>query len=112
MVVDTTAGYFYEPVEIFFCTPDTQATMLTYLDAFTSLISNQLSLNLPVSISSQENTIGSAAVIDLFTIILDPDFDAQIFTIQVKSIAHCPKVSDWIVKKDDQQCCIPIIMHS
>lgn len=99
MAVNTMACHSDGPVETCSCTTDVQDLLLTYSDASTLSRGDLLSLSLAVSLANLETTSGTAAIIDLLTIIQDPDFDAQRFNIQVKSIACCRKISDRIVKK-------------
>lgn len=75
-----------------------QDLLLTNFDASTLSRADPLSLCLSVSFASLENSSGTAAVIDLFTIIQDFDFDTQLFDILVKSMACCRIIFVRIVK--------------
>lgn len=58
-----------------------------------------MSLSLTVSFVNVEATSVTAAVIDILTTTLNSNFDAQLFTIQVKIIKCYGKLSDCIVKR-------------
>lgn len=66
----------------------------THSDAFPLSRGDLLSVLLAVPLAGLETNPGTAAVIDLFTIIQDPDVETHLFIILVKSIACCREISD------------------
>lgn len=102
MAVENTVFHPDGPFKPCSCTIDVHDLLLTYSIVSILLRDDLLCLSLAVSIASQANTSGIAAVIKLLTTIYDPSFDAQLFTIQVKSIVGHRKISDRKVKKQKQ----------
>lgn len=102
VAADPTACIFDGHVETSFRTADAQDLVLTYSDASTLSKGDPFSLSWAVFHSSLETTPETAAVIDRHTIIHNPNFDAHIFKIHVKSIACCQKLSDRIIEKNKQ----------
>lgn len=99
MRMDTTACHPGRLVETFFCTTDMRDFFLIYSDAFTLSGSDPFSLSLGVSIASPEATFETAVVIDIFTGFQGPEFDTELFNIQVKFEACCQIVSYRIVSR-------------
>lgn len=60
---------------------------------------NQLIISSSFSLASLETNSATAATIDLITIVRDPDFHANVFNIQVNSIACCRKFFTRMVTK-------------
>lgn len=89
MAVDTTAWHSDGPVGTQSCTKDVQDTLLTYSDTSALFRGDLLNLSLKISFAGLEYSSRTAAVIDLLTIIQNPDFDAPSFNNQIKSIACC-----------------------
>lgn len=89
MTVDTTACHPDVPVRTCSCTTDVQGLFLFYSNASTLAKGNLMSSSLAVYLAIKETTSGTAAVIELLTIIQNPKFDAQLFNVQGKSIAYC-----------------------
>lgn len=59
--------------------------------------------SLSASLARPHIKSGPAAVIDLLIIIQDPEFDTNLFIVQVKSIYCCQKISDRIVENHKTQ---------
>lgn len=89
MAVDTTACYRDGAVENCSCTREMKHLLPTYSNDSMLLRSEALSPFSTVTPTCLEKTSGTAAFINLLTIFQDFNFGAQLFQIQVKSIARC-----------------------
>lgn len=78
--------------------------MRTHSDAFKLSRCDLLRLYLAVSHACLETIPGTAAIIDFLRVIQDHDFDTELFNITAKIRAFCRKISDRIVKKQNQKC--------
>lgn len=99
MTADTTARHPDIPVETCSRPTDVQDLQLAYSDAFTSSTGDLCSISLSVAHASQGTTYRTAAALDLFTPIRDPDVDAYPFNIQVESAAYCRKLFKRLIRK-------------
>lgn len=99
-------------IETCSCTIGVQITLPAYSEVSTLSSGDLWSLSLGVSLANLEATSGTAAVIDLLTIIRGPDFDAQLFNSEVNSIANCRKIHDRIGKKNNQKWGLACMFYS
>lgn len=84
MAVDTTAGHFEEHEWIRSCKICLNDTLLTFFERFYTMKGDLLKQSYFTSSVSLEITLCTAAVIDLFTLLLDLELDAYRFKIQGK----------------------------
>lgn len=113
IVVDSTPHHFDGALRIRFCSMDLQDTQLIYPDASIVMRGDLFSQSLAVFLASLDTTSGTAAVINLLTIIQDLAFFAHLLNCQAKSIACCENISARIVEKHNPYCDVHcIFIHS
>lgn len=83
------------------CTINVQDLLLNYSDTSTLPRSDLLCLSLAVSLARLETSFGTAVVIELLTITMNPNFAAQLFSIQIKFIAWCLNIFNHTFKKHE-----------
>lgn len=99
IVVETTARHSDRAVGACSRTTVMKDLLFTCLCASSLSRSKSLSLLLVVSLASLHTNSEAAAIIDLLSIIYDPDLDIHLFRIEVKSIACFQNIFKLKVKK-------------
>lgn len=91
MTIDTAARHRDGPVDTYSCATVAQDLRLNYPIASMLRRSDLLGLFLVVPLAGLKTTFRTSVVVDLSTIVQDPDFDARLISIKFKSILCCPK---------------------